>query len=121
MRDLDECPTCEIVASLTLATSSVNGGYVMANSFVVVRVGIHAILNWVHINTNRPCAGSVGVSAVDVETLELHGVCRVGQPLGDGDGAVVVGPPDTSTLWGVYDVCIGSGGTPNAMVRNSLT
>ena len=72
----------------------------MAYSFVVVRVGNHTTLNWVHVNNNRPCARSVGVSAVDVETLELHGVCRVGEPLGDGDGAVVVGPPDAGALGG---------------------
>ena len=72
----------------------------MAYLFVVVRVGIHTTFNSVHVNTNRPCARSVGVSAVDVETLELHGVCRAGQPLGDGDGAVVVGPPDAGALEG---------------------
>ena len=41
---------------------------------------------------------------MDVETLELHGVCRVGQPLGDGDGAVVVGPPDAGALVAAVDL-----------------
>ena len=59
-----------------------------------------------HITMNPACAfpSRVRISAVDIETLELDGVGRVGEPLGDGDGSVVVGPPDAGALVPAVDL-----------------
>ena len=58
-----------------------------------------------HIAITPPCAfpGRVRISAVDVETLELYGVGG-NERLGDGDGAVVVGPPDAGALVAAVDL-----------------
>ena len=58
------------------------------------------------LNRPGPCTFPRGVriSAVDVEALELDGVGRVDEPPGDGNGAVVVGPPDASALVPAVDL-----------------
>ena len=49
-------------------------------------------------------SGGVRVAAVHVETLKIDSGGGRGEPLGDGDGAVVVGPPDAGALVSAVDL-----------------